>query len=176
MDRGLFAEITALAMARMSSVGFSMPCLRFFTPLDTFWPLLDRITRGRTAQVVEVGAGSGDMHFDGLEHGYDIRCIDTMARDGRDHVLMADATSFHYPAGSLVLCCRPDHSGWAGYALEQALSCGASFAYVGLRHNFHRDLTESQLDDIPYQTADEIGEEGEVLLGWGPLFDDLATQ
>jgi hypothetical protein len=174
MDRSLFSELTAMALARTSAMGFSMPQLRFFTPLQSFWDTLKTITAGG-AGVIEVGAGNGDMYFDGMAHGFAIQGIDTMQRDGVSHVYIADATTFPFKPGMLVICCRPDHSGWAGHALEQALECGASFAYIGLRQNFYRDLSDERLDDIPYESAFDVGEEGEVMLGWGPLFTNGAN-
>lgn len=156
-------------MGRMQDLGFSFAATRFFTPLPEFWPLLRDITKGG-AGVIEVGAGSGDMFFDGIQEGFSIQGIDTIRRDGVSHVLIADATVFEYKAGMLVLCCRPDHSGWAGHALEQALERGASFAYVGLRQNFDRDLSDERLEAIDFESEGDVGEEGEVMLGWGPLF------
>lgn len=172
MERDLFSQLTAISMGRLQELGFSMPQLRFFTPLPVFWDLLRDITKNG-AGVIEVGAGNGDMFFDGALEGFSIQGIDSMKRDGISHVLIADATTFEYKAGMLVLCCRPDHSGWAGHALDQALERGASFAYVGLRQNFYRDISEERLDAIDFQTHHVIGEEDEVLLGWGPLFQAL---
>jgi hypothetical protein len=156
----------------MQSMGFSMPQLRFFTPLPVFWPLLKAITKGEHG-VIEVGAGNGDMWFDGLRHGLSIQGMDTCKRDGVSHVLIADATTFEFRPGMLVLCCRPDHSGWAGHARSRAIECGASFAYVGLTRNLLFDLDDDALDCIDYVSDGEIGEDGEQMLGWGPLFKDV---
>lgn len=172
MDRSLFAQITAISMGRMQELGFSMPNQRFFTPVPAFWDALRDITRNG-AGVIEVGAGSGDMFFDGIHEGFSIQGIDTIKRDGANHVLIADATSFPYKAGMLVLCCRPDHSGWSSHAMARAIECGASFLYAGLARNFERDFTDDDLEAVAYRPDFEAGEEGEVLLGWGPLFQGL---
>ena len=53
--------------------------------------------------------------------------------------------------------------------IEDAISAGASVAYLGVRHNLATDLTLEQMDNVDV-LLDNMGEEGEVMYAWGPLF------
>jgi hypothetical protein len=170
MERDLFATLTGMAMQNMQAQGFAMPKMRFFQPTEVFWELLTALLKKHETSVLEIGAGNGDLFLDGIKRGVTIQGIDSCRRDGVSHVLIADAVSWDYKPGTLALCCRPDHSGWAGYALEKALEDGASFMYVGLEHNLLRDLGELVNSADFSFTGVPVGEEGEMILGWGPMF------
>lgn len=172
MERNLFSALTALSMDHLQGIGFNMPQLRFFTPNELFWPLLRQLADG--ARVFEVGAGNGELFHEAAANGVDlVECSDMIGREGVRHVVMRDATAMEFEPGSLVMCCRPSHSGWAGHAIDQALECGASFLYVGLRHNLPRDVDVHHLAADYYHHPEQIGEEGELVWGWGPLFQKL---
>lgn len=115
---------------------FFLPRLSFFSWMaSTFEP----------GQIVyDVGAGYGHVSTALLEHT-ELRLI---PMDFRPHsesphqVMRADATTFDYQPGAVVLLCRPCHGFFVEEVISHALLCGVrEFVYIGFGKNLRNDLS-----------------------------------
>ena len=158
-------------MGNIRSSGIRFPNQRFFTPTQRFWDIISLINPRR---IIDAGAGGGHLQ---LESKY--RCkhipwisLDIIPRDGAGHVLLRDAVCFPYIKGDLVLCCRPDHSGWCSELIDNVRYQGADVVYIGLKRNLDNDITDEQLQSYDSRSK-SVGEEREILYGWGPSFSGV---
>jgi len=92
--------------------------------------------------VYDVGAGAGHVSRALADAGLNVRAIDLYYYDeGQFPITIADAVTFQYNHGSVVLICRPSHEGFVEKAISTALICGVrEILYVGLRKNVAADL------------------------------------
>jgi hypothetical protein len=150
------ATIRARAYASLMMVG--LPSQRFFTPLDSFWPLLDSLVPANV-QLVDSGCGMGDLIGEAELHGRGLIGIDVGYREGQDaRIQQADAVSYPWDSTTWPMICRPSHDGWAFYTMQKARKAGAAVLYVGLPKNYQRDFGH-----VRSTCYGIVGEEGERL-------------
>lgn len=151
----LLTDLRLSAIARLGT----MANLRWFTPNDTFWELLEPF---KDKKIVDCGCGVGDTTREGIARGFDMVGIDLVKRAGQHAlVLPVDACAYPFSKNVWPLVCRPDHSGWAHDCLSNAMTRGATAMYVGKMENLDRDLDDLQEDVI--HSYRDVGNEGEVL-------------
>jgi hypothetical protein len=120
--------------------GGTLPPIRFFVPKPDFITHIAASYGGRL--LYEIGAGVGHVSRALADAGLNVSAIDLYHRDeAQFSVTIADATTFQYNHGSVVLICRPSHEGFVEKAISTALICGVrEILYVGLRKNVAADL------------------------------------
>jgi len=121
--------------------GGTLPPIRFFVPKPDFITHIAASYGGRL--LYEIGAGVGHVSRALADAGLNVSAIDLYHRDeAQFSVIIADATTFQYNHGSVILICRPSHDeGFVEKAIDTALTCGVSeILYVGLRKNVAVDL------------------------------------
>lgn len=157
-----FTQLLIEAGNRAGMIG-GAPALRFFTPTQAFWELMLVGLGGaeRARVFLELGAGTGETAEEAqamglLWSGCDVRAGCEAQMRG---VHRMNALTIPIKEGSVVLACRPDHSGWVSRALERALDEGATAIYVGLDRNYEGDLGD--LLDREHQVVRDVGQEEE---------------
>lgn len=157
-------DVRALTYSRLSS-SEPMCALRWFTPTDEFWKLLDRIVPPGVL-LVDAGCGMGKLVEESQARGRRMLGIDIMPRDGQTPgiVSIQDAIRYGWSETTWPLICRPSHDGWCYDAAHQARRKGAHVLYVGLPKNYGRDMGR-----VRSKSYGVIGAEGERLYAVKPL-------
>ena len=130
---------------------------RFFRPTATFLAWAARTAAGRT--VYDVGAGAGHVAAALAVRGVRVVALDIMPSEEPVHpILRADAGTFPYERGSVVMLCRPCHGDFPWRTIAQAARCGAAVWYVGLDKNVKVDLPRPAEFVMVMAGAGESGE------------------
>lgn len=141
----------------LSLQGVVLPSQQFFIPTDVFWSILRRLVRQIT--VVDAGCGVGGLLDSAKDHGITMIGIDVLQRETQHpDVTIANAITYPYDATTWPMICRPCHDVWVEDTITNALRASASAIYVGLPHNYYRDLGDMISADLG-----EVGEDGEHL-------------
>lgn len=157
----LLRQLKAEALA-----GMELPGLRFFTPNKYFWLAMEKY---KDIMLVDAGCGDGMTTEEGKAKGFNMVGIDLCTRPGQSpNVIMMDSTEFPYNPGAWPMVCRPCHDGFCMDTFMAARSKGAGCIYVGKLDNVEIDV-DMELMGSPLTTLAGIGEEGEVLMVWGPV-------
>lgn len=149
-----------------------LPRLRFFKPTEAFWGILKQVQETNGIEMfVDCGTGNGDLPKEArYERDIKMAGIDIARREGNEPTEVQMMPAHQMPATDTIwlMCCRPDHSGWARATLEKCLEAGSGFIYVGLRKNMAGDLGPHMMDRT-FDTYNDMGEDGEQMLVFNPV-------
>lgn len=120
-----------------------LPSQTFFNPKKSFLSFMAR--KFAKQFIFDVGAGVGHVAeaLSKTKKFKKVFAIDMLEREGGSAfpVYMADAASFPYPSGCIVMLCRPCHGSFVETVIDQAIECKAgAIVYVGLGRNVKTDL------------------------------------
>lgn len=153
------------AIAGLARLGGTLPDMKFFKPRPEFIHWMKRY-ESRPA-VYDVGAGCGHVAKALAEAGLSMVAIDASHRESEEFkIKIADATTFPYRKGSVVMLARPCHGLFAQAVIERAISRGAAAVlYVGKPANLRNDLSDYWRDFIR-QDLEKVGSAGERIYLW----------
>lgn len=135
--------------------------LRFFTPNEHFWSLMEEF---KDKLIVEFGCGKADTLQEAKERGFrwagcDLRRTPELI----DGVYMLNALRMPLSKDMMCIACRPDHSGWVEPALRRALEFGCTVIYVSKETNMDRDIG-GLLDNEIFFRHMKVGKEDEGMV------------
>ncbi|MBF84488.1 MAG: hypothetical protein CL489_08445 [Acidobacteria bacterium] len=131
-----------------------LPSQKFFEPNEKFFECMKRFDK----TIVDVGAGMGQVTKGLCERGHLCVGIDNNYREGQyGYILTMDAFDYPYKKDTIILVCRPNHSGWVEDLFEET---NQTFIYVGLEHNLDIDLSSDIRSDMKL-LASNVGDDGE---------------
>ena len=143
---------------------------KFFVPKPRFTQWMKQNCAGK--HIYDVGAGVGQVSALLSKKGFNVTALDQYPRPkeiSEFDVQAADATTYQYEPGSVVMFCRPCHSGFVLNTIKQAIACGvAAIVYVGLTKNVVMDLDAYKRSFVKKQLKDEIGHANEHIWYWLP--------
>lgn len=133
----------AVSLAGLTPLGGTLPYVKFFEPKPKFAKWMTK-TFGRK-QIYDCGCGVGHVAKCLRDAGMKVTAIDANYRDASAvEVEIADATTYAYPSGSVVMLARPCHGFFSEGVIEQALIRGvAAIVYVGKAKNVRDDLGDN---------------------------------
>jgi hypothetical protein len=107
-----------------SSMTFFQPSASFLAAMEAF----------RGLDIIDVGAGRGQVTSALKARGHDVVAIDIRPDGAETKVHCANAVTFSYPPGAVGLFCRPCHSDYfVEPAIERMLECDVSaVVYVSM--------------------------------------------
>ena len=128
--------------------------LKFFIPNTKFFSWLKKY---KTKKIFDCGAGVGHVAAEAKDHGINIISIDNVLRENPEsNILPIDCEKYEYSLGSVLLFCRPCHSGFVERIYEK-FEGKVTIFYVGLESNLSIDLIK-----YPYTLIEEgIGQQRE---------------
>lgn len=139
--------------------------MRFFTPRKKFFPWIKGLQSRLKLPVVDRGCGEGDLVVEMRDHGVPALGLDMFAdpmhskeplRVGFILEQIAQHSTFVVTVPSLLLCCRPCHSGFPA-SINNARKTGSAFYYIGFEQNIEFDLGGADTEMV----VKGIGKEGE---------------
>jgi hypothetical protein len=114
--------------------------VKFFQPTGLFFHLMKPFRNGRL--IYDIGAGVGHITQDLLDRNYRCLAIDYNRRDNPETcVIQANSVTYKYKPDSVLMFCRPCHSGFVAATIRQGLRCNVKdFIYVSKPQNRQIDL------------------------------------
>jgi hypothetical protein len=156
----------------------------WFEPSDAFCEWLYAYACGRT--IVDMGCGEGrlvqrmrEKYPEHPTYGVTIWANEAnlKKRGIEDYIFLHDAQTspFRDLHNPLFLICRPSHDGWVAdfiNELESGLGCAQQVLYVGLRRNYHDDLSAVKSPKVTLELEDlDIGS-AELVVSFPALLAD----
>jgi hypothetical protein len=132
----------------------------FFEPTANFIRWMKAQFSGKL--IYEVGCGVGNLSAALAKAGLRVTAIDLAPRSESEFdVIKADSTQFPFEKDSVVMFCRPSHSGFVEKTLTKAIQSHVShILYVGLTKNLQDDLGSIH-DRFTKRRAGAVGHSGE---------------
>lgn len=139
----------------------TLPSQRFFEPNEKFTEWV--IANLKNHVIYDIGAGNGHVSKLLMSLGIMVYPIDIHNREDPEYpVVISDATVNSYIPLSVIMFCRPNHSGFVEETITQALKHEASMIiYISKPINRHNDLGKYYRKS--FLQVKKVGQDGESL-------------